>query len=96
MSEIRIEEAGARGRYVLNAEDREAELTFLLVEGKMVVNHVGVPKPLEGKGYGTMLVEHAVNDARAKGLKIVPVCPFAALKIKRHPEWHDILDEGAA
>ncbi|MEE4212872.1 MAG: GNAT family N-acetyltransferase, partial [Parvularcula sp.] len=48
-----------------------------------------------GKGYGTMLVEHAVKDARSKGLKIVPVCPFAALKIKRRPEWQDVLDDGA-
>jgi hypothetical protein len=39
-----------------------------------------------------MLVQRAVDDARAAGKKLVPLCPFAAAQFRRHPEWSDVLN----
>jgi predicted GNAT family acetyltransferase len=36
-------------------------------------------------------VTRAVEDARAAGKLIIPLCPFAAAQFKRHPEWADVL-----
>ena len=36
-------------------------------------------------------VTRAVEDARAAGKKIIPLCPFAAAQFRRHPEWADVL-----
>ena len=44
-----------------------------------------------GKGVGVLLVARAVDDARAAGKTIIPLCPFAAAQFRRHPEWADVL-----
>ncbi len=43
------------------------------------------------QGAGLRLVTRAVEDARAAGKKIIPLCPFAAAQFRRHPEWADVL-----
>jgi len=42
-------------------------------------------------GVGEALVLRGVEDARAEGRKIVPLCPFAKAQIDRYPEWQDVL-----
>lgn len=46
-----------------------------------------VPRQLEGKGVGTSLVRFAYQYAVDNGLKPKATCPFAAVWLKRHPEY---------
>ena len=46
----------------------------------------------EGQGLGAVLVKGALADVRASGRRAVPVCPFVAAYVKRHPEEADIVD----
>lgn len=89
--DFRREEEGGRGRYVTEVDGHDAELTFHKEGRRLTIDHVGVPRALEGRGIGTQLVAHAVQDARARGETLVPLCPFAKAKIDRHPEWQDVL-----
>ncbi len=82
---------GRRGRYVARIGDQEAELTFTAGDGRMSLDHAGVPKALEGRGIASALVTHAVERARAEGFRLVPRCPFAIAQFKKHPEWADVL-----
>jgi hypothetical protein len=93
---IRQETKGAKGRYVATLDGAEAELTFTRVApNRLSLDHVGVPKELEGRGVGGALVQHAVARAREEGTKLIARCPFAAAQFKRHPEWADVFDPGA-
>lgn len=89
--DFRREDEGGRGRYVTDVEGHEAELTFHQEGRTLTIDHVGVPAALEGRGIGTQLVAHAVQEARARGEELVPLCPFAAAKIRARPEWHDVV-----
>jgi len=91
--EIELEESGSKGRYVLRGPDgAEAELTFTRVGDKqLIIDHTGVPDAFRGQGAGLRLVTRAVEDARAAGKKIIPLCPFAAAQFRRHKEWEDVL-----
>lgn len=75
-------------RYRLLLEGAEVgELTYrALGERKVAFLHTGVQPELQGGGLGNVLVAAAVHDARRHGLEIVPVCPFVAAYIRRHPE----------
>lgn len=44
-----------------------------------------------GRGIGTRLVLHALEDARERGLRVVPSCPFVGEVVERHPEYADLL-----
>lgn len=88
--EIRKEVDGSKGRYVLVQDGAEAELTFSVASPTLVIaDHTGVPDSLRGTGVGIMLVEKLVEDARADGYKIVPLCPFVNRQRAKHPDWAD-------
>lgn len=91
--EIRQENNGTRGRYVLEKDGHEAEMTFVRRPGGvMYISHTGVPKALGGQGIGGSLVARAAADARAGGFKIQPACSFAAAWFAKNPDWQDVLD----
>lgn len=95
LPEIKLEDSGTKGRYVLRGPDgAEAEMTFTRIgERKIIIDHTGVPDAFRGQGAGLRLVTRAVEDARAAGKKIIPLCPFAASQFQRHKEWADVLDQ---
>ena len=93
LPEIRVEDNGTKGRYVIEGPDgTEAEMTFTKVGGhQIIIDHTGVPDVFRGQGVGLRLVSRAVEDARKAGKTIIPLCPFAAAQFRRHPEWADVL-----
>lgn len=93
LPEIELEDRGSKGRYFLRGPDgAEAEMTFTRIgEHKLIIDHTEVPDAFRGQGAGLRLVTRAVEDARASGKKIIPLCPFAAAQFRRHTEWHDVL-----
>lgn len=90
---ITLEEDGSRGRYVVRGPDgAEAEMTFTKVgDSQLIIDHTGVPDAFRGQGIGARLVARAVEDARAAGKTVIPLCPFAAAQFRRHAEWADVL-----
>lgn len=90
---ITLEESGAKGRFVAHVEGFEGEMTFSRLSPKLIiVDHTGVPDSLRGQGVGQALAAHVVEEARAKGFRIVPLCPFLRAQFERHhPEWADVM-----
>ncbi len=89
---IAREDGETKGRYVIRLEGAEAEMTYTKVGTKqIIIDHTGVPDALRGRHLGEALVLRGVEDARAEGKRIIPLCPFAKAQIARHPEWQDVL-----
>ena len=81
---------GAAGRYVIRHGQDEAELTFTILSPSLVcADHTGVPDAFRGTGAGVALVTRMVEEARAQGFRIVPLCPFVDAQRQKHPEWAD-------
>ncbi len=57
----------------------------------IILTHTEVPSAFEGKGVGSALAKAALDHAREEGLTVVPLCPFIASYIKRHPEYADLV-----
>lgn len=92
--EITREEDESKGRYTAKVDGHEAEMTYSrLGESTTIIDHTGVPDALRGRGVGQALVKRGVEDARAEGRKIVPLCSFVKVQIARHPEWQDVLQK---
>lgn len=62
--------------------------------GEVYLTHTEVPRALTGKGIGTQLVRKVLEDIKEKELRLVPLCPFVATYIHRHPEWKKIVLRG--
>ena len=72
--------------------DALAIAEYTLPRGIMMFTHTEVPAAHEGKGVGTALIQAGLAAARDRGLKVIPICPFFAAYIKKHPREHDLLD----
>lgn len=91
-SDITLEDDGSGGRYVYRIDGEEAEMTFRRAgDNLVVVDHTGVPHRFRGQGVAAALVAKSVEDFRAAGLKVLPLCPFVVAQFRRHPEWADLL-----
>jgi predicted GNAT family acetyltransferase len=66
---------------------------YRLKPGKIVFIHTEIRNEFEGRGLASVLIHSALDEARARDLKVVPLCPFVARYIKRHPEYRDLVDE---
>jgi predicted GNAT family acetyltransferase len=67
---------------------------YELSADRIIFTHTHVPPQHEGKGIGSAVIRFALNSARERGLKVVPICPFFAAYIRRHPEEQDLLTPG--
>lgn len=81
----------AETRYELVVDGRTAIAEYRMRDGAAVFDHTVVPPELEGQGVGSRLVKAALDDTRARGLRVVPACSFVAAYIKRHPEYRDLI-----
>ncbi|MFE9748679.1 GNAT family N-acetyltransferase [Saccharothrix saharensis] len=57
---------------------------YTAADGVVTFTHTEVA--VEGKGLGSRLVRHALEDVRAKGLTVVARCPFVRGYLEKHPE----------
>jgi predicted GNAT family acetyltransferase len=82
-----VRDNAAERRFETTVEGHTAYIDYRLADGAIVFQHTEVPAPLEGRGVGAALVRGALEAAQAKGLAVVPVCPFVSAYIRRHPEY---------
>jgi predicted GNAT family acetyltransferase len=91
--EVRVHDAPGAERY-------EAYLGATLAgfaeyrrrDGRTVFTHTEVDDAFEGRGVGGELARAALDDVRARGERAVPMCPFIAAWIDRHPAYADLVD----
>lgn len=81
-------------QYEAEVEGSLARIEYIKAQDKIYLTHTEVPRELEGKGIGSALVLKVLEDIEAKGLTLVPLCPFVALYLKRHPEWKRLVMKG--
>ena len=89
-----VRDNSARQRYELEVGDALAFIDYRR-DGRIVsMTHAEVPLASRGAGIGLALVAGALALVRERGEKVVPLCPFVAHYIRRHPEARDLLAGG--
>ena len=66
-------------------------LTYQLTGTIIAYTHTEVDPGFEGQGAGSALARAAMDDARARGRTVVPLCPFVRGWLDRHPGYEDIV-----
>jgi predicted GNAT family acetyltransferase len=81
----------AQERYEILVEGHLAGfIKYQLGEGRITFWHTEIQPDYEGRGLASELAKVALDDVKQRGLELVPLCPFIAKYIRRHPD--DYLD----
>ncbi|HEX6887100.1 MAG TPA: GNAT family N-acetyltransferase [Candidatus Nanopelagicales bacterium] len=98
MSDITVADNPDRMRYELRTADGEVagSATYARRGRSVVIDHTTIRDAYEGRGYGSALARGALDDIRARGLQVVPVCEFLAGWIDRNPDYADLVDTALA
>jgi predicted GNAT family acetyltransferase len=60
-------------------------------DSRVAFTHTEVDETLTGRGFGSRLAQAALEDARRRGLEVLPLCPFIAHYIEQHPEFRPLV-----
>ena len=66
---------------------------YSLRGGRLIFRHTEIDKAFEGRGLGSKLAQGVLDAARAGGNPVVPLCPFIASYIEKHPDYTDLVDQ---
>lgn len=82
-----------KGEFVATFDGQKAGLmTYSWAgEDRIIIDHTEVEPAYNGKGIGKEMVYKAVEFAREKNLKIIPLCPFAKAMFQKNEEIRDVL-----
>ncbi len=91
---IEMADAPDRDRYELSIDGELAGFSaYGTCPGLIAFDHTEVDQRFEGRGLGDRLIRFALEDARARGLAVLPFCPFVNAFIERHREFEALVPD---
>ena len=81
-------------RYESLVEDQLIFIEYIETPEQIFLVHTEVPTSLEGKGYGSELVEKTLEQVKQSGKQLVPLCPFVASYIQKNRTWLPMVAPG--
>jgi predicted GNAT family acetyltransferase len=91
---IEVADAPGRERYELSIDGEVVGFTDYRVRpGLIAFVHTEVDERLQGRGLADRLIRFALEDARTRGLAVLPFCPFVKAFIERHREFEALVPD---
>lgn len=84
-----LRDTGAR--YEMDEQGLTSWADYRRDGARLYIDHVEAPVALQGTGASGRLMAALSGDARAKGLKITPICGYAAAWLRRSAEFQDLV-----
>ncbi|WP_317046723.1 GNAT family N-acetyltransferase [Spirosoma pollinicola] len=95
MNETNIKNNTHRHQFELDTDGKLSIVVYQKVDDEtLALTHTEVDPSLEGHGVGSKLVEGVLQYIEQHDLKIVPLCPFVSVYLKRHPDWQRVVSTG--
>jgi predicted GNAT family acetyltransferase len=92
LDDLEVVDVPEAGRYEARLGGRRVGVAhYQVTEGRVVFPHTEVEPALEGRGIASRLARRALDDARARGLRVVPACSFFHVYLRRNPQDADLL-----
>ena len=90
-----IHDNTALSRFELDDGGIMAVLNYTLAGNVITFQHTETPVAARGRGLASQLVRGALENAGARGLKVVPRCAFVRAYLAKHPEFRDVVAAGS-
>jgi len=89
-----VTDSPAASRYELHVGDELAGvIQYRLREREISLLHTEIEPAFQGAHLATHLARYALDDARERGLAVLPFCPYVSSWIKKHPEYAELVPQ---
>lgn len=79
-------------RYLITVDGRDAGYAdYIQGDGVRDFHHTIIDPEFRGQGLSKPLIQAALDDTRAAGDKVRPLCSAVAGFIEKHPEYRDLV-----
>jgi uncharacterized protein len=83
----------AQNRFETWIEGQLSKLDYMEDDNTIVMTHVGVYPEHRGQGVAGKLTEVALEYAKEKSLRVIPMCPYIATYIRRNPQYLELTSQ---
>ncbi|MEM8860103.1 MAG: GNAT family N-acetyltransferase [Chloroflexota bacterium] len=87
IDEVQVVHNPEKKRFEVQIGDQIAVMEYMLAGSSIVFSHTEVPEAFGGKGIASKMARTALAFAKEEGKKVLPICPYVAAFIGRHPEY---------
>jgi len=82
-------------RFDLLVDGQRAGLVQYHLRGQVIsLNHTEIDDEFQGRGLAARLARAVLDQARERGLAVLPYCPYIRSWMARHPEYVDLVPAG--
>jgi uncharacterized protein len=83
-----------QSRYELRVGGELAGFLLYKLRGDAIsLIHTEVDPAFQGRGLATHLARFSLDDARKRGLAVLPFCPYVNSWIRKHPDYAGLVPE---
>lgn len=80
----------AENRFEVWVNGQLAKLDYKEEGDTILMTHVGVPPEFRGHGLAAVITKAGLEYARAKSLRVIPMCTYVAAYIRRNPQYLEL------
>ena len=91
---VTVHDDAEHDRYVVEVDGKVAGFAvYHMRGGRHLFVHTEIKPEFGGHGVGSTLARYALDNVKAKGGMIIPICPFIRAFVDKHPEYESLVDD---
>ena len=90
LNKLNVVHIEAEERFETWIDGQLSKLDYMQDGNNMVITHVGVHPEHRGQGVAGKITEVALEYAKQKSYRVVPMCPYVATYIRRNPQYLEL------
>jgi uncharacterized protein len=92
--EVLVRDAPDRSRFEITVNGELAGFAeYRSRPDHLTFTHTEVSESFQGRGLAGRLIRTALDTARRRGLRVIPLCPYVAGFIRKHQDYLDLVDD---
>ena len=95
LQKLEVKHNEAEDRFETWIDGQLSKLDYMQDGNTIVMTHVGVHPEHRGQGVAGKLTEVALEYAKEKSFRVIPMCPYIATYIRRNPQYEELTKQRA-
>lgn len=95
LNELEVTHNPAENRFETWIDGELSKLDYMEDGDTIVMMHVGVNPAHRGHGVAGVVTQTALEYAKEKSLRVIPMCSYVGAYIRRHPEYIELTKQHA-